>query len=1059
MTQTPASAPQKSKKHYDLIFEKELEMLNPAQKEAVSHIDGPVLVIAGPGTGKTHLLAARIGKILKSTDAQPHNILCLTYTDAGTIAMRQRLLEFIGPVAYRVSIYTFHAFCNDIIQRNPDYFGNRELEPISELENIELLMQLLDELDSESSLKRRKGNIYYEVPLLNNLFRKMKEEPWFTEHISECIDTYLNDLPGREEYIYKVSNKKQGYQKGDLKQHLIDKEIEKMGKLQEAANLLPKYRQKMKESNRYDYSDMILWVLDAFKKDKNFLRTYQENFLYFLVDEFQDTNGAQNEILTRLIDYWDKPNVFAVGDDDQSIYEFQGARMKNILDFYKRYEKDIKVVVLTDNYRSSQHLLDSAKALIDNNEERLINKISDLSKNLTAKKEAVARSVIKPRIIRYHNIKHEEAAIVQQIEALHKQEFPLNEVAVIYYRHRQAEDIINLMEKKGIPYNVIRKINILDLPLVQNLLNLLEYILAEYESPHSGEHLLFESMHYNFFNISPMDIAKISAYCGKNWETKWRDVITDEGKLTELKLEKPGTIAGFEKNINHWISEVANLTLQMLFEKIINFGGVLKYIMNSPEKTWLMQVLTTFFDFIKEEGIKNPRLSIKALLETVDKMRANGIAMEVNKTVYEENGVNFITAYRAKGMEFEYVFLIGCTKDIWESKGRGSSFSLPDTPTHTKDENLLESARRVFYVAMTRAKERLHISFSKQNNNGKELERAVFVAEILEKIDLPVEEQHRTNEQLTEFSFEALQEVETPPVELLDKDFIKALLEKYSMSITHLNKYLRCHVAFYYENILRVPAAKNDAMAFGSAVHFALKRLFDKMQQSDKNQFPSKEEYLKDFLWEMKRNKNSFTDQQFKRRKELCEQMLPAYFDKYIHTWNKIVKTEFNIRNVEMDGIPINGKLDKLEFDRFDVNVVDYKTGSVEYGLKKLNPPDDKDLLGGDYWRQVVFYKILMDNFRPKKWMMVSGEIDFIEKDQKKTKDFVKVKVNVSREDINFVKNQVKETWQKIMNHEFTEGCEEEDCYWCNFVKNQFVSEEHLPVNEEEDACLQFVKD
>ncbi len=259
-------------------------------------------------------------------------------------------------------------------------------------------------------------------------------------------------------------------------------------------------------------------------------------------------------------------------------------------------------------------------------------------------------------------------------------------------------------------------------------------------------------------------------------------------------------------------------------------------------------------------------------------------------------------------------------------------------------------------------------------------------------------------------------------------------------------------MAFYYENILRVPAAKNDAMTFGSAVHFALKRLFDKMQQSDKNQFPSKEEYLKDFLWEMERNKNSFTDQQFKRRKELGEQMLPAYYEKYVNTWNKIVKTEFNIRNVEMDGIPINGKLDKLEFDRFDVNVVDYKTGSVEYGLKKLNPPDDKDPLGGDYWRQVVFYKILMDNFRPKKWTMVSGEIDFIEKDEKKTKDFVKVKANISPEDIKFVKNQIKEPWQKIMNHEFTEGCRDENCYWCNFVKNQFVSEQPLPVNEDVDA-------
>ncbi|MCH8317268.1 MAG: ATP-dependent helicase, partial [Bacteroidetes bacterium] len=607
-------APSKiSNQHYTPAFEEIRKKLNPRQCEAMDHIEGPVLVLAGPGTGKTWLIAARIGKILKTTDAQPYNILCLTYTEAGTVAMRQRLLEFIGPVAYRVNINTFHAFCNEIIQRNPDYFGKRELEPISELEQVVLLRQLLDGLDPKSPLKRLKGEIYYEVPLLNDLFRKMKEESWSPEYISQCIDDYLHNLPEREEYIYKVSNQKMGYQKGDLKQHLIEAEKEKMEKLREAANLFPVFLQMMLERNRYDYSDMILWVLNAFKKDEDFLRIYQEKFLYFLVDEFQDTNGAQNQLLRCLIDYWEKPNVFVVGDDDQSIYEFQGARMKNILDFYNRYKavdnrqltvdneqsNDIKVVVLTDNYRSSQHILDSAKALIDNNRERLINHISGLSKSLIAVGQ-IGNSSNMPKIIQYHNIKHEEAAIVLQIEALQDQKVPLNEVAVIYYRHRQAEEIINLMEKKSIPYNVVKKINILDLPLIQNLLNVLAYLRLEFESPHKGEHLLFEIMHYNFFGINPGDIAKISTWCAKSWQTKWRDVLarkveaplnpkppfnppkggTEEGGTLPSpfppvkdrldQLEDPGAVADLEKNITKWISDIPNLTLQMLVEKIIN---------------------------------------------------------------------------------------------------------------------------------------------------------------------------------------------------------------------------------------------------------------------------------------------------------------------------------------------------------------------------------------------------------------------------------------------------------------------------------------------------------
>ena len=258
------------------------------------------------------------------------------------------------------------------------------------------------------------------------------------------------------------------------------------------------------------------------------------------------------------------------------------------------------------------------------------------------------------------------------------------------------------------------------------------------------------------------------------------------------------------------------------------------------------------------------------------------------------------------------------------------------------------------------------------------------------------------------------------------------------MSVTHLNKYIKCPVTFYYENIIRVPAAKNEAMAFGSAIHFALKRLFDKMLASGNGTFPGKNEFVEDFLWEMNRNKGSFNSPQFERRKELGMEILPEYYDKWVNSWNKIVVTEFDIRNVEMDGIPLNGKLDKLEFDKHEVNVIDYKTGIAANGLKKLKPPDEKDPAGGDYWRQVIFYKILMDELRPKRWTMVSGEMDFIEKEEGKVKDFVKIKVPVTKEAIIFVKNQIKDTWQKIMNHEFSKGCGKDDCYWCEFVKGQF---------------------
>src|SRR5215211_3438431 len=176
-------------------FEEEYQRLNVQQRKAVDQIEGPVMVIAGPGTGKTQILSARIGRILLS-DAQvePNNILCLTYTDAGVVAMRRRLSQFIGPDAYRVSIYTFHAFCNDVIQDNLHLFEKTSLDPISDLERIELMKELIDGFGKDHPLKRYRGDVYFEISSLQSLFSLMKREGWTEDYVCSKIDEYLNDL-------------------------------------------------------------------------------------------------------------------------------------------------------------------------------------------------------------------------------------------------------------------------------------------------------------------------------------------------------------------------------------------------------------------------------------------------------------------------------------------------------------------------------------------------------------------------------------------------------------------------------------------------------------------------------------------------------------------------------------------------------------------------------------------------------------------------------------------------------------------------------------------------
>ncbi|HNJ96243.1 MAG TPA: ATP-dependent helicase, partial [Ferruginibacter sp.] len=357
-------------------FEEEYQKLNEAQRRAVDTIDGPVMVIAGPGTGKTQILAARIGKILLDTDALPENILCLTYTDAGTIAMRKRLLQFIGADAYKVHIYTFHAFCNDVIQDNLPLFEKTSLDPISELESIQLFKTLIDAFPKNHPLKRYRGDVYFEINNLRNLFSAMKKEGWQPHYISQKIDEYMADLPNRDEYIAKRAVKE--FKKGDVRTDKIEEEKEKMEKLRAAVHEFDQYQELMRRRNRYDFDDMINWVIRAFEENRNLLSAYQEKFQYVLVDEYQDTSGIQNRLVHLLINYWDKPNVFVVGDDDQSIYRFQGANVENMLGFATAYTKDLLTVVLTNNYRSTQPILDISKTLIGSNKERLVEKIDGL---------------------------------------------------------------------------------------------------------------------------------------------------------------------------------------------------------------------------------------------------------------------------------------------------------------------------------------------------------------------------------------------------------------------------------------------------------------------------------------------------------------------------------------------------------------------------------------------------------------------------------------------------------------------------------------------------------
>ncbi len=1033
-------------------FQKRLSALNEDQLQAVQTIEGPVMVVAGPGTGKTETLGARIANILQiQTDIEPGNILCLTYTTAGVVAMRKRLLSFIGESAHKIEIHTFHSFCNKIIQENTDYFPVDDAENISELAQYELLEALLSNLPANDIHFQK--NLYSSARDLLGLFTIFKSESWDAQTVRDACAEYLQQLQYDDEMLYKrkYTDKKTGkvFQKGDLNEKKYKAVEEKIEKVISATYIFEQYQNTLLEKGQYDFQDMITWVLDAFKNDKNFLAEYQERFQYILVDEFQDTNGSQKELVDYLCDYWEEPNIFVVGDDDQSIYRFQGANMRNIMEYYNQYKDSITVVTLDKNYRSSQEILDLASHIIAKNKERLVREIPQLQKNLVSKnKRFVSESHIQPSLREYYNEVHEDLGIFKRIVALQKsfesdhtvgEKKKLSDIAVIYQNHAQAELLIKLCESHGIPVRVKMTQDILDLPLITHIIAYLEYFHKESQYPFSGESILFSSFFFPFTNLSGKDITALALY--RKLEMKQqgvRDIFFKSLLFSPDTLEKYfGTNTAFAQYgdiIAQLETSFHTKTIVHFIEDIFTITGIVQWVLSQDKKGFYLNALSTFFHFVKEEAQKRKEFTVADLLDILQRMKRHNLKIPIEKVQYEKEGVQFITAHSSKGLEFEYVFIKGVNKKVWDTPQR-KRYHLPSTLIQGNDGDFLEEKRRLFFVALTRAKKFVEVSYSKYDRNGKELDISTFVSEMQQgegvtkdHVEYGEDEINRVLE--TEYARE-----ETRNTDAIDTSFLEPLLENYALSPTHLNKYLQCGKSFYFENLLQIPSSMSLSASFGNAIHKALEEATRYAINSEDKRY-KKHIILQYFQKALVKERYLYSEDEYEKFKKYGEEILSQYFDQYLKdtTVSYPVSTEKFIRTGvkgENGIIPIKGKIDRIDYtSATDVTVIDYKTGKSEnkWTKEKLLPPCEKNNnLGGDYWRQMIFYALLLENNPIEPKILRQGYFDFVEP-QKGV--FVKECVAVTPEAKKFVLSQIESVYSSIQAGIFNE-CGNEECIWC----------------------------
>lgn len=1022
-------------------FERVLAGLNFSQKKAVETIEGPVMVIAGPGTGKTHILAARIGKILMETDAKPENILCLTYTDSGVWAMRKRLVEFIGIAAHKVAIHTFHSFCNMVIQQYPEKFGQLNMQVVSDLDRIDLIRKVLDKVPADSLLISKVGGRYAKERYVRNLFQIMKFENWDYAKIEKAVSKYLSELPSREGFYYKRANAKRGIQPGDPHPERIENERKRMATTLEAAQYFKVYEGYLQKAGWYEYGDMINWVLKAFQEDESILAEYRERYLYFLVDEFQDTNGSQSEILQLLADFWEAPNLFIVGDDDQAIYEFQGARLENLKNIYHKYGEEMELVVLEDNYRSSQEILDAASYSIENNEIRAINKLgnAELTKNLIAKNRTIAQLTGGIKVIQYENDLQEMMGIKEEILELHQKGVDYNEMAVIFYLNKDGEDLASYLKQFGIPVQLRKQVDILRLPLFKQLYNLLNYLDKEAHVPFSGEHLLFPILHYDFMDVGTSTVARMALH-RRNMEDKrsfWRELLIEQSKLeiAELEQDEKERVWKAGKFMEKWINQVHQLSLLELVGSLVWESGIMEQILRGDSKEMDLQTIKSFLVFIEDEIKRDATLSISSLLGKLDRMMEHYISIPMYVGSSNRNAVNLITAHSSKGLEFEYVWMFKLTKDNWEDKkGKANTFALPDTLTLSGAEDDLEAKRRLFYVAMTRAKRQLHLSFGLERD-GKQMTHSQFIDEVINKTQHPVQTKSFEDAEITTAILDTIksygirQTLEDHSVQL------EEFFEHWALSASSLNEYLRCPTSFYFNQVLKVPQPSNDHLTYGTVIHKSLERYF-RWGANDMAKLKDPKPLIDFFEDEMERRNGFFTPNMRDIFEHLGKTTLKEYHDKSSGNWLPDYKVEYEVKRTVFEGVPLTGKIDKCEYlADGSIRVIDYKTSKPNNNrLKEILPEPP---YSGTYRVQLYFYKVLLESFLSNGTAVKFGEIDYTghQKEDKTASHLVEFQQG----ELEVFQNLLVETYQKIKNLEFDEGCGDKKCTWCSFVKSKGV--------------------
>ncbi|MFA7653614.1 MAG: ATP-dependent DNA helicase [Candidatus Magasanikbacteria bacterium] len=1047
--------------------------LNPAQKQAVEYASGPLLIVAGAGTGKTTVITQKITHLIENKLATPEQILALTFTEKAAGEMQTRVDEMLELGYVDMQISTFHAFCQRILENHGLDIGlPNQFKLLTETDAWLLVRRNLDKFDLD--YYRPLGNPAKHIHELLKHFSKCKDElitPQeyleYAEGMKLDSDSTLSSPP-----CLPAGRRKRGSapEVADSRFHGNDSNAAvDFKRLSEIANAYHAYNQLLLDNSALDFGDLIFYTIKLLRERPNILKLLRERYKYILVDEFQDVNWAQYQLVQMIAG--EENQLTVVGDDDQSIYAFRGASVNNILRFKEDYSQ-AKEIVLNENYRSCQEILDLAyKSIQNNNPDRLEVKLK-INKRLTANchpERSEGSFNVRSRrdssttpqndnartasVCHIHSttLDEEVKSVVDEIARLRtiNESATWDDFAILVRANAHADPFINALEKQGIPYEFIASAGLYRQPIVLDCINFLKLLDNHHEST-----AIFRLLNLSFLQFPAEDIQKITSFAKKKSVSYFESL----RRASELYL----SVAGFElaQKITSWIktgqTKVGNSKPTTLLVEWLEESGYFSYLIKQEEagnRGAIRQIhqLKQFLEYISAYETAEAGATVSGFLEHFNYIVDSGDKGSLHQMVDTPDSVNILTIHGSKGLEFKYVFVVNLVEERFPSRARSEAIEIPFELIKEQlpegDEHI-EEERRLFYVAMTRAKEKLYLTSADDYGGSRQKKNSRFLSELgyeakglrskekgVSEFVIPTEPAGRAEESLR---LQSLKDSSTSlrsaqnDNDQVRSDSIYHLPERFSYS--QLNSYSTCPYQYKLANVVGIPTKGNANFSFGQSMHGTLQAFYERarvlnsatqdslfssitiLKKSGNLKIPEIKELLEiydqhwiDDWYESKGQRDTY----YTEGKEVLKKF---YEENEKNGWTVPVTLEGSFR-IKIGGFTVSGRIDRIDqLPDGSLHIVDYKTGK---GKEKLSS-DDKN--------QLLIYQLAVKTLPEYYHIGVVSKLTFYYLNQNSQISFFG-----SEKEIVAVQEKMLETIQRIHARDFAATPSQFICGRCDF--------------------------